>query len=206
MISPLIDFCNIGSWDEDIILDFCEKHIGLQPNISDETIPRLEESQSRYIGFLENCMADQLDIEFVNRRLQYLRGEPMTFVTLPRGVKSEHGDDFEADPDSQMVFDFRPGGNTWEPEVRFRSWRLDDLESFLDARIVQTLLSKNGKLFSKVRRCSRCNDFFVYRKKTKQYCSDDCRRDTWNEEYVRSGYKKDFMKKKRDEGDPRYYK
>jgi len=212
MLSLLIDFCNIGSWDietvasyikEHDLCDFCENKVCSEPegpacDISEAELARLQGSQELYQDFLDKCINGHLDLDFINHRLQYLHGEAGRFVLKPDGT-------FEADPKSQRFFHFVSGSNSWKPEVHFRPLSGRELEAFLDASIVRTLLTGEGEVFSKVKKCGWCKNYLVFTRQTKKYCSDKCRLDFNNDKDRRSGRRHEYYKKKREEGNEKYF-
>jgi hypothetical protein len=107
----------------------------------------LQESQREYRAFLEGCMADRFDLQFINERL------------------------------ARMPIQFTWGAdNYWIPEISFTTPWLPDVESYIDWEIIRVVFAQKGpQVFGKLDKCKMCKSFFVYRRKTKIYCDDKCK-------------------------------
>jgi len=75
----------------------------------------------------------------------------------------------------------------------------------LDEHYLQALMVQADD-FRKLRPCEWCGDLFLFHRKTKRHCSDTCRRAKGNKWKIKSGYLKEYQQKKRDEGNPAYFR
>jgi hypothetical protein len=113
----------------------------------DEVFLMLEGSQSEYRVFLESCIGDRFDLQFINERM----------VRMP------------------AQFTFGPK-DYWIPEIYPRTPYLPDLESYIDWEIIRVVFAQKGpQVFAKLRICRYCKSFFVYPRRTRMYCNDRCK-------------------------------
>lgn len=112
----------------------------------DEVFLMLEGSQSEYRVFLESCIADRFDLQFINERMARM---PAQFTFGP--------------------IDY------WIPEIYPRTPYLPDLESSIDWEIISVVYAQKGpRVFGKLRKCKICGSFFIYKNITKMHCGRKC--------------------------------
>lgn len=114
----------------------------------------LQEQQLAYRSFLNECSKGFFDIDFINNRLRLIRQNSNFSI--------------------EDVF-FEKKGSMWNPSPIVTAY-MSSIEDFIDFNsLVVPVLTGNGKLFSKVRECIYCHDFFVAKSNKAIFCSDKCR-------------------------------
>jgi len=112
---------------------------------------RFEDLQGEYRNFLDRCIGGQLDIRFLNKRVQE--------------VRASSGLDFELVPDV----------NPWTPLIY---WKLYEgtLEDAIEARcLIRPFLRGEGAQFSRIRRCPECEKYYAPKSLKGIYCSTSCK-------------------------------
>ena len=112
---------------------------------------RLEGLQGEYRLFLDKCIKGELDLGFLNNRIQQ--------------VRASSGLDFE------LVADVNP----WTP---FTFWRFYEgtLEDAIETRgLIRPFLYGEGERFSRIRKCPECGKYFEPKSLKARYCSVSCK-------------------------------
>ena len=123
----------------------------------DRIFEELTVSQAEYRGFLDECISGNLNLNFVNSRVQLLNTE-------------KPGYDIE----------FQPGENTWLPKVFLFGQRIRSVEDYIDLNsILFPLYSHEGERFSLTRKCKHCGNYFPAKTKRAEFCCDQCRKDSF---------------------------
>ncbi len=111
---------------------------------------------SQYGLFLERCSSGFIDLEFVNSCIQNIDHKK-------NNIKSIH---------------FERSKRPWSPIVVFEG-EFDIFEDFIEmTSIVMPILSGEGIMFSKVKNCVHCNNFFIAKTARAIFCSNKCRYDS----------------------------
>jgi hypothetical protein len=92
--------------------------------------------------------------------------------------------------------------NFFDSDSRF------DLEEIFNLPISYCLVEvlKDKENIAKIKVCKKCKNYFIEKRKgRKQYCTDKCRLDYHNKKNIKSGKHAEYMRGKRQEGNPKYY-
>ena len=203
----LIDFCNVRQWDlktiselmekyqiqqnydgpKDIIINCKTRHDKQhfyvliendQAKILQQHIPEsfilpsqpefqqlwkyLRKSQDEYKGFLDSCIKGNLDLSYLNRLIAEIKTpEPMFFPVLPVKPKKRK---------KELV--------KWNPVLRLLDHG-DCIEDAINLEIIHVFLSQRGQVFSNIKCCEHkiCYNYFIFKRRTRDFCSDKCRYD-----------------------------
>lgn len=107
----------------------------------------LKQSQSEYKQFLVKCTDHELDVDYLTLVAQRLR--------------------------KNLVFS---QSADWAPAVSVDLDRSLMIEDFIDRSIILDFISDRARLYSKLRVCRYCEDFFVYADSRQFFCSPNHRK------------------------------
>jgi len=83
-----------------------------------------------------------------------------------------------------------------------------DLKEIFNLPIIYCLVEvlTEEENIRKVKNCNKCNNYFIEKRRGKKlYCTDKCRLDYHNKKNIESGKHAEYMRGKRQEGNPKYY-
>jgi len=82
-------------------------------------------------------------------------------------------------------------------------WVFSDFQNYLKYLLAQLI---NQGLILRLKRCHQCEKYYFAKTgKESKYCEDKCRFNAHNKMKIESGYSKKYMKRKRAEGNYKYY-
>lgn len=170
---------------EDIPADWKEKTPQFvvspdQPEFRD-LCKMLRKSQREYRSFFRKCIdGKKIDVDFLNLSLNRVFG------------KSQNESSFRLVENPE---------NKLKPEIAYTIPYLLDIESYVDWDIIRIALGQTGpEILGHLTACRECKRYVFSERKSKKYCSDECKF-TWNNRKdIRSGKRKDFMKRERKKG------
>lgn len=112
----------------------------------------LAKAQADYRAFLDKCAGGNLDLDFVNSRMDLMR-------------KSNTG----------FVIKFQPGDDPWKPALWLYPTNTRTIEDYIDIYQIIFPLYRGDEYLSQIRNCKHCGKYFVAQTKRAVYCSDSCR-------------------------------
>jgi hypothetical protein len=140
----------------------------------------LKRSQNECRSFLDNCIKGKLDLKFINNSSNRifkhsLNNNPIQFIENLNGL--------------------------WMPNISYTMQYLPDLESYVEWEVINLFLNRVKPLnIDHLRKCKKCNQYFLFVRTTKNFCSDKCRFSFHGKKDTESGKRKEYMKKARKKG------
>jgi len=146
----------------------------------------LQKSQSEYRAFLNECIDGNLKLAFVNNLMK---------SHFSHNVSEKFPIFFRDNPT-----------NKWTPDFIFDDYYLSTIESYIAWEIfeislgrIKSPIKKKSSVFECIGICDWCENYFLYKRKTKRFCSSKCRLDYNYEKDMASGKRQKYGRKWREE-------
>jgi hypothetical protein len=132
----------------------------------------LEKSQAAYKLFLDKCIVENLDLEFINSLFE-----------------------------KRKICFTENQENKWIPKISLGHSYNYSIEEYIDWEIISIIYNaKKNSPFGRIKKCNKCQNYFVYVRPSKKFCSDKCRYGLHNKLDTESGKRREFMKMGRSQG------